>query len=153
MPTNILRNRNRDVSSAGAADKAGPASSSRREIFIHAGRVVIRARLHATVTADRLWAALPLYSTAETFGRSVHFEVPVASGLEPGARALVSIGEIAFLAAEQRIAIAFGATPISRPGEMRLASPGNLFATALDDVTRLAAVVAGQRVAVLEAAS
>jgi hypothetical protein len=153
MPTNIIRQHNRRPPAATGA-KARTYGAVAREIFIHAGAVVIRARLLATPTADRIWAALPIYSTAETFGSgAVHFEIPVSSGREPAARALVKPGEIAFQSDDDRVMIAFAKTPISRPGEIRLPSPSNVWAIALDDVGGLKGVVGGQRVALLEAAS
>ena len=35
-----------------------------REILIQAGKVAIRARLLETPTAERIWAALPIYAEA-----------------------------------------------------------------------------------------
>ena len=159
MPTNLLRGRNKPRPGTGPAE--GPRGSDRpqgepgaaREIFIHAGKIVVRARLLATPTADRIWTTLPIYSTAETWGRAVHFETHAESGRETGARALVKPGEIAFQAEDDRVYIAFGKTPISRPGEVRLPSPCNVWAIALDDVSALAAVQPGQKIAILEAAS
>jgi len=147
-PTNILR----DGSQRPATRKRG-AKGAKREILIRAGTVAIRARLLDTPTADRLWSTLPIYSTAETWGRLVHFETPAETGREPGATWTVSAGEIAFWAEEDRVVVGFGATPLSRPGEIRLQAPCNVWALALDDVAALASVRPGERVAVLEADS
>lgn len=46
------------------------------------------------------------------------------------------------------VLIAFGRTPISRPGEMRLPGPCNVWAKALDDVTPLKDVASGEKVSV-----
>lgn len=115
--------------------------------------MAVRARLLATPTADRVWSTLPIYSTAETWGEAVHFETRVATGRETGARALVQPGEIALWSEEQRIIMAFGPTPLSRPGEIRLPLPCNVWAMALDDLSCLAEVRAGERAAVLVAQS
>ena len=124
-----------------------------REIVIRAGQVAIRARLLETPTADRIWEALPIYASANTWGREMYFPAPVSSDPEPGAKDVVDAGEIAFWPDGDAIAIGFGPTPISKRGEIRLASPCNVWAMALDDVAQLKGVYAGERVAVLEADS
>jgi uncharacterized protein len=124
-----------------------------REVLIRVGGVALRARLLDTPTADRIWQALPIYATAQTWGCEVYFAAPIAVDIEPDAREVVEAGEIAFWPDGDAIAIGFGPTPISRRGEIRLASPCNIWARALDDVTRLRSAHAGERVAVLEADS
>ena len=131
--------------------RKGP--SARREILIRVGPIALRARLCDTPTADLIWQALPIYSTAETWGGSIHFETPIETGRESGATATVTRGDIMFWVEEDCVVIAFGPTPISRPGEMRLPAPCNVWAVALDDVTALAAVQSGARAAILEADS
>lgn len=154
MPTNILRNRAMRRDGRAAAPASGrKAATGSREVFIHAGQVVIRARLLATATADRIWTTLPIYSTAETWGQAVHFETHVETGRERGAKWNVAAGEIAFWSEQDRVVIGYGATPLSRPGEIRLPAPCNIWAIALDDVGQLAKVQPGQKIAVLEAAS
>ena len=122
-------------------------------MLIRAGAVAIRARLLSTPTADRIWATLPIYATAETWGQSLHFETRAETGREVGARAIVDKGQLAFWAEEDRIVLAWGATPLSRPGEIRLPVPCNVWAVALYDVGALAHVQPGERVAVLIAES
>lgn len=122
-----------------------------REIVIQAGNVAIRARLLETPTAERIWAALPIYASARMWGQEVYFQAPVCTDAEPDARDVVSAGEIAFWPDGDAIAIGFGPTPMSRRGEIRLASPCNIWALALDDVSRLKSVHAGEEVAVVSA--
>ncbi|MBL8564283.1 MAG: hypothetical protein JNM89_01040 [Hyphomicrobiaceae bacterium] len=124
-----------------------------REILIRAGHVAIRARLLETATADRIWQALPIYARAQTWGDEVYFATPVHAPVEAGAREVVKRGEIAYWPDGDAIAIGFGPTPISRGGEIRLASPCNIWAMALDDVTALGTVRVGDSIAVIEADS
>jgi hypothetical protein len=126
-------------------------AAASRFILIEIGRARVRARLFETPTAHRIWQVLPIYSSAHVWGQEVHFETEAESGRERGARMLVKPGEIAFIPQEDWIAIAFGPTPISRKGEVRLGSPANIFAEALDDVTAFAGVRPGERVAVTAA--
>jgi hypothetical protein len=119
-----------------------------REIVIQSGAIAIRARLLDTATAEVVWRALPLHSTAEIWGKEVHFEVPLEAYLEAGARQFVKPGEIAFSPDGEAISIAYGRTPTTRGRQIRLWSPSNIFAIAYDDVTMLAAVPVGAEISV-----
>lgn len=145
MPTNLLRNRKKSPPSRKAIATGGMAP---RRVLIRAGRVAIHAELLATATAERIWAALPIYSTAETWGEAIHFETPVETGREKGARAIAQPGDIAFWCEEDRVMIAFGKTPIARAGEPRLPRPANIWARALDDTSLLKSVRPGEKVSV-----
>ena len=112
------------------------------------GTLTLDAELRDTATARAIAAALPVSSSTLTWGEEVYFEVPVKVAREPGARAVVSPGEIAYWPEGHSIALGYGRTPISERGETRLASPCNVFAKALGDVKTLARVRAGTRVEV-----
>jgi hypothetical protein len=115
------------------------------------GTLTLDAELLDTPTAKAVAAALPIASSALTWGEEVYFEVPVEVPREKDARAVVTPGEIAYWPDGPAIAIGFGHTPISKGDETRLASPCNVFARALGDVKALAAVKAGTKVKVTKA--
>jgi uncharacterized protein len=112
------------------------------------GTLTLDAELLDTPTARAVAAALPIASSVLTWGEEVYFEVPVKVATEKGARAVVTPGEIAYWPDGHCIALGFGRTPISQGDETRLASPCNIFATALGDVKALAKVRAGAKVEV-----
>lgn len=149
MPTNILRRRAK--APVAAPNKPDARVGEPRRVLITAGRVRLRARLLETPTAARIWAALPLFSTAETWGASIHFEVPIESGRERSARLNIRAGEICYWSEDDRVIIGFGPTPLSKPDEIRLPRPCNVWAIAIDDVGALAAVTPGERVSVSRA--
>ena len=115
------------------------------------GTLTLDAELLDTPTARAVAAALPISSSALTWGEEVYFEVPIKVAAEKDARAVVTPGEIAYWPDGHSIALGFGRTPISKGDETRLASPCNVFAKALGDVKALAKVKAGTLVKVTAA--
>jgi hypothetical protein len=112
------------------------------------GALTLDAELFDTPTAKAIAAALPISSSVLTWGEEVYFDVPVEVAREPDARAVIVPGEIAYWPQGPAIAIGFGRTPISKGNETRLASPCNVFASALGSVKVLGKVKTGTQVEV-----
>jgi hypothetical protein len=110
------------------------------------GTLTLDAELLDTPTARAIAAALPVNSSAMTWGEEVYFEVPVKVEREKDARAVVTPGD--YWPDGHCIALGFGRTPISQGDECRLASPCNIFAKALGDVKALAKVRGGAKIKV-----
>ncbi|MFK0289154.1 cyclophilin-like fold protein [Streptomyces sp. NPDC090442] len=118
-----------------------------------AGNVI--ATLDDTPTAAALLAALPLRSTARTWGEEVYFDTGLTPALEPDARQVVEPGTVAFWTEGNALALPYGPTPISRGwgssrtrfgGESRLTSPCNVVGRVDGDPRALATVRAGDAV-------
>jgi hypothetical protein len=90
--------------------------------------------------------ALPIFATAETWGEAIHFEVPVAYGRDRSAKINGAAGEIYYWSDDDRVIFAFGPTAISRPDEVRLPRPCNVWADALDDLSVFRGVTPGEKI-------
>jgi len=98
-------------------------------------------------TAEAVWDALPIEGIAERWGDEVYFSTPIELG-EENARERVEVGEVAYWPPGRAICIFFGSTPVSRGGEIRAASPVNVFARILGDATIFRKVRMGERILV-----
>lgn len=142
MPTNLIR-QNLDQRDKPAPTRRAP--SAERIATLQAGRVAVRLRLLATQTADIIWNALPLHSIVETWGDSIHFDTPLKVGRERTAKLNVAVGDVCFWTEDERVVLAWGPTPISRPNEVRLMRPCNIWAEVIDDPALLAGVTPGEK--------
>jgi hypothetical protein len=130
----------------------GRAGMTRKEngvrIRFDFGTISLDADLLDTPTARAVAAALPITSSALTWGEEVYFEIPVEVAREQAARAVVTPGEVAYWPDGHCIALGFGRTPISQGDECRLASPCNIFGKISGDAKVLAKVRGGTKVTV-----
>src|SRR5258708_33523398 len=83
--------------------------------------ITLEAELLDTPTAKAILAALPVTSSALTWGEEVYFDVPVEVGRDKAARAIVTPGEIADCPDGPAIAIGSRRAPTSHRDETRLA--------------------------------
>ncbi|MBV7698803.1 cyclophilin-like fold protein [Streptomyces sp. TRM70350] len=113
----------------------------------------LTATLDDTPTTRALAKALPLASTARTWGEEVYFDTGVAVSRETDARQVVEPGTVVFWTDGDALALPYGPTPISRGDECRLASPCNILGRIDGDPRILATVHDGDpiRVEVMDA--
>ena len=117
-----------------------------KKIIIKAGQVEGRAELNDSATATAIWQALPIEGSANTWGEEIYFRIPVSQALEPGAREVVELGDLAYWPQGEAFCIFFGATPISDPGEIRPASTVNVVGQLSDDPKAFLSVASGTSV-------
>ena len=145
MPTNLLRRKPDQPISAQKPAENGVRGQP-RFVRLTVGRRHVILRLLETRTADLVWRALPLFSIAETWGESIHFETPLRTGRERGARLNVRPGDVCFWSEDERVVLAWGPTPISRPDEIRLMRPCNIWAETVGDPAVLSGATPGEKV-------
>lgn len=119
-----------------------------RRIRVTAGDMTVIATLDESETADAVWAALPLHSSASRWGDEVYFSVPVRLAEAADARQDMRMGELGYWPVGAAFCIFFGPTPASTGGTPRAYSNVNPFGTVEGDATALRAVRDGDLVLV-----
>ena len=96
-----------------------------RRMRITSGEVAVTALLVEGETADLVWDALPLESTASTWGDEIYFRTPISTGESADSRAVQDVGAVAYWPSGQALCLFFGPTPVSTGSEPRAISPVN----------------------------
>ena len=109
---------------------------ARMRILIKEAGVELTAVLNDSATTAALWSALPLESSAQTWGEEVYFSVPVECGAEDP-QATVASGTVGYWPPGQAICLFFGQQPVS---------PVNVIGVLAGDANLLEAVRDGQLV-------
>jgi len=104
-----------------------------KRINILVGDLKVEAELNDSKTARLIREALPIEAKVNTWGEEIYFAIPVRTGLEQGAREVVSSGELGYWPTGHAFCIFFGPTPASRGDEIRAASAVNILGKVLSD--------------------
>jgi len=119
----------------------------KRKIKITVGKIEMVAWLNETKTANKVFEALPITSTVNTWGDEIYFTIPVTAGPED-AREVVNLGDIAYWPPGKAMCIFFGKTPISKGDEIRPASPVNIIGKLEGDYKPLKKVKDGEEITI-----
>ncbi len=95
------------------------------EIRIATDKIEMLATLNDSPTAERIWDALSIDSTVNTWGQEIYFSIPVQCDLGLEARDRMEVGEVGYWPTGSAFCIFFGRTPASKGDEPRAASPVN----------------------------
>ncbi|MCZ6659987.1 MAG: cyclophilin-like fold protein [bacterium] len=107
-------------------------------IQITVGDLVLRANLHDTETARRVWEALPLEADGSLWGDEIYFEIPVEMD-EEDPQEVVEVGDLGYWPTGQAFCLFWGPTPASEGDEIRPASAVNVFGRIVEDARLLGA--------------
>ena len=118
-----------------------------RQIRIKASSVAALAELDDTRAADAIWQALPLTSSAHTWGDEIYFSIPVDTDLEKG-QEVVNSGDLGYWPPGKAFCIFFGLTPASRGNEIRPASAVEVFGRLTDEPGVFSSVKDGEKIVV-----
>lgn len=117
-----------------------------KKIKIRAGTVTAQAVLNDSPTAGKIWEALPIEASGDTWGDEIYFGIPVKAPLEKDAKEVVEVGDLGFWPPGHAFCIFFGPTPVSRGSEVRPASAVNVVGRIAGDAKVFKKVPSGSKV-------
>jgi len=117
-----------------------------KKIRIKAGPVTAQAVLNDSPTAGKIWEALPIEASGDTWGDEIYFGIPVKAPLEKDAKEVVEVGDLGFWPPGHAFCIFFGPTPVSRGSEVRPASAVNVVGRIAGDAKVFKKVPSGSKV-------
>lgn len=116
-------------------------------IFESIGEVEVELSGKNPKTAEAIIRATPFESRVNLWGDEIYFRTPVKAPQEVGEE-VVELGAVAYWPPGDALCVFFGPTPVSRPGEIRPASPVNVIGRVKGGLERLKKVKQGERVRV-----
>ena len=119
-----------------------------KDIKISAGDITVLAELGESLTARKIWEALPLDGKANRWGDEIYFGIPVEIEEEPDARDEVQVGDLGYWPPGRAFCVFFGPTPASTDQHPRAASPVNVFGHIKGDAVIFRAAQSGSTVRV-----
>lgn len=116
-------------------------------IFESIGEVEVELSGKNPKTAEAIIRATPFESRVNLWGDEIYFRTPVKAPQEVGEE-VVELGAVAYWPPGDALCVFFGPTPVSRPGEIRPASPVNVIGRVKGGLERLKKVKQGEKVRV-----
>lgn len=97
-----------------------------RKINIKIDNKEIFAELNSSITADKIWDALPIEAIGNLWGEEVYFSTNINSSIDDTSKVIVEIGDLGFWPPNNAFCIFYGKTPLSTDEEIRPASAVNI---------------------------
>lgn len=122
-----------------------------RRIKITSAGVTVTAELNGSATAGKVWAALPIQGSVNTWGDEIYFRTAISDQEAADSTDEFELGAVAYWPPGKAICIFFGPTPASSGQEPRMASPGNLVGMIEGDLEPLRKIKSGTPITVAKA--
>jgi uncharacterized protein len=123
------------------------------KINISVENLFIEAEMLETPTSRKVIESLPLEGSVNIWGDEIYFSIPLQLELEPDAREVVAVGDLAYWPAGPAFCIFFGPTPVSDGDQPRAYSPVNVFGRVSGDSGQLKTVSDGAIIKITRAES
>ena len=120
-----------------------------KKIVIRVEGLSVNADLNESKTAQKIWDALPITGSVNTWGDEIYFSIPVNLPLED-AKEVVSERDLGYWPPGSAFCIFFGLTPASQGDEIRPASPVNVFGKVIGDVKVFKEINSGAKINIVK---
>jgi hypothetical protein len=117
-----------------------------KRITIATPTLEVTAELNNTRTAQSIWDAMPFKGYANLWGDEIYFSIPVMLIPAESSKEVVNVGDLGYWPRGNAFCIFFGPTPISKDGQIKPASPVNVFGKIIGDATVFKQVKSGTTV-------
>ena len=115
-------------------------------VQISVGALVFDGELNDTVTARRVYEALPIEAAVNRWGDEIYFRTSVEAESSEADRTEMQVGELAFWPPGRAVCIFWGPTPASEGDEPRAASEVVSIGRLSGDSSQLPAVADGEAI-------
>ena len=119
-----------------------------RKILITISNLSVSAELNNSVSADKIWEALPLSGSANVWGDEIYFEIPVSLKEVSDAQQEVEVGTLAYWPPGSALCVFFGKTPVSTSDKPKAYSPVNILGSVGGDPKVFKIVKAGDQIVI-----
>mgnify|MGYP001375162364 FL=1 len=119
-----------------------------RKILITISNLSVSAELNNSVSADKIWEALPLSGSVNVWGDEIYFEIPVSLKEVSDAQQEVEIGTLAYWPPGSALCVFFGKTPVSTSDKPKAYSPVNILGLVDGDSKVFKIVEAGDQIVI-----
>ncbi|MEC9258217.1 MAG: cyclophilin-like fold protein [Candidatus Poribacteria bacterium] len=119
-----------------------------RKILITISNLSVSAELNNSVSADKIWEALPLSGSVNVWGDEIYFEIPVSLKEVSDAQQEVEVGTLAYWPPGSALCVFFGKTPVSTSDKPKAYSPVNILGLVDGDSKVFKIVKAGDQIVI-----
>lgn len=119
-----------------------------RKILITISNLSVSAELNSSVSADKIWEALPLSGSVNVWGDEIYFEIPVSLKEVSDAQQEVEVGTLAYWPPGSALCVFFGKTPVSTSDKPKAYSPVNILGLVDGDSKVFKIVEAGDQIVI-----
>ena len=119
-----------------------------RKILITISNLSVSAELNRSISADKIWEALPLSGSVNVWGDEIYFEIPVSLKEVSDAQQEVEVGTLAYWPPGSALCVFFGKTPVSTSDKPKAYSPVNILGLVDGDSKVFKIVEAGDQIVI-----